>query len=274
MAKIENPISEDLLEGNTLTKKSLTDTYDGIDLVVVDGENIREEGLDRRNFDPDCWYASAGKVCKLESEEFLLRSNRTERWQHVELPNLVGNFDGDRPSIQFTWDPELDSSVIIRCSFFARMKDHFTSFQDAIDFGLLIIPPDKNIVTVDKILKAPLNGGIWPYQRFFKNNVFSEYAGAFSKGSEGEWNEYQYDFRGGSCQSFMLQSLGTSTYRSSHSFRPDETGGLSNQAHWFNTSGRVTAYLVFRNKVYETSTEAGPPIYIDGIHFAAIKYRR
>ena len=62
MAKIENPISEDLLEGNTLTKKSLTDTYDGIDLVVVDGENIREEGLDRRNFDPDCWYANAGNV--------------------------------------------------------------------------------------------------------------------------------------------------------------------------------------------------------------------
>ena len=264
MAKIENPISEDLLEGNTLTRKSLTDTYDGIDSVVVDG----------RNFDPNCWYSSAGNVCKLESEQILMRSNRTERWGHVELPNLIGAFDGDRPSISFNWDPELDSSVIIRCSFFARIKDNFSKNRDAIDFGLLIVPPDKNIITVEKTLIAPLHGGIWPYQRFYRNNVFSGYSGEFDKGSEGEWNEYQYDFRGGSCQSFMLQSLGTSTYRSSHSFRRDETGGLSNQSHWFNTSGRVIAYLVFRNKFYDTSTEIGPPIYIDGLHFAAIKYRR
>ena len=145
----------DLIEGQVIKKSTLTGVYGQLNASLNDGigpENIREEGLDRRSFENmKGSHFEIGQTCELRSEATLLgtgspASGPASFSYDGSISGLIGSHES-APRVEFSWDPEVDTYAVLRCSFFvsqqrnlARTKAeemHFVG-NDAWDFGLRV----------------------------------------------------------------------------------------------------------------------------------------
>jgi len=122
-------------EGSKLEKKDINDTVDSwLEASEnVSGENIREEGLDRRVFKSDATWAQ-GKGSKSETSNGAFRhislaEKDANKWVPVrqegkypdnDILSLFNNGVGipEVCAVQWDWDPDLDTYCVIRASFF------------------------------------------------------------------------------------------------------------------------------------------------------------
>ena len=155
-------------EGSTLDKKDINDTVDSwLDASQnISGQNIREEGLDRRVFKSNKTWAEH-KGSKSETSNGTLRhlrltKTKEDEWRPVQQFNESGgllekNFSNGTGNtsvcaVQWDWDPDLDTYCIIRASFFF--------YHDVGNFGHIGRDADGNPVPSD-----------WRTNQFFKFGI-------------------------------------------------------------------------------------------------------
>ena len=193
MPKINSP---DFVEGDVVQKTDITDLKDSIDgslIGKIDGENIREEGLDRRVFAADSIVPKYEKTQKVYSSS-RLNVVANEHWRYVNYSNpatLKGNkLVGNRPSLGIDWDPETDTHCVIRLSMFVDTKHMPTRPQTGNfywDFGLVVCPPDvdspSTLRTGHTRTGSPLPS-VSPFQRVGLQNAFTAHlkTGYWTKG--------------------------------------------------------------------------------------------
>lgn len=178
-------------EGDVITKESLLDLKNNIEAVdlILDDENFREEGLDWRVFN------DSGTVEPISRHRGPVTTSTNKTLEHSvywKVPvwpsgSISGGFSSTTPRIDFQWDPETDTDIIIRCSLFAdsnaagkSMQTHVMRDYEAWEFGLYIIPPGDSLTEPErpKVTAPEYSGsgppGVWPYQRMHLCHAFSE----------------------------------------------------------------------------------------------------
>lgn len=123
----------DLIEGQTIKKESITGVYGKLNDSLEDKigpENIREEGLDRRVFaDLKGVHYQTGESCFLTGDATRVQTTGTGSWGWGPLVGLDGDH-GEMPQVSFTWDPEIDTYAVVRCSFFVQQKRKDSRIHD------------------------------------------------------------------------------------------------------------------------------------------------
>lgn len=196
-----NPFAgtQDFLEGETITKDGFRNFKERIDAVesVVDQDNIRQEGLDRRSFATKTWHKSLDKantIAYVDESYILLDPVESGVWTRVRTsssvisPDFATSGGEGRLMVTSTFDPEIDSHLIIRCSgvissrqmYYVGEDDHF------IDVGLRVRTADTAGSLVTRYKRgtgsASLDddwlesGVVWPYQRISLNTAYSKFA--------------------------------------------------------------------------------------------------
>ena len=130
-------------KGDVLRKKDINDTHDSWEHVSerITGQNIREEGLDRRVFKSDetwgntpafsgkgasaseSYYSGGPKYIRIDEKDvnqWLTVTNAvaTEETSGESLLSFRNGMQHDACCISWDWDPNLDTYCIIRCSFY------------------------------------------------------------------------------------------------------------------------------------------------------------
>jgi len=274
-------------EGDIITKDSIKSTTTAVENIdsSIDQENIREEGLDWRNFENGtCVDPESSRSGMVSSNRDLILT-RSQTWKMPDYPSgaVSGGVASNRAQLDFDWDPETDTSIIIRCSLFANTY-HTVSMDskpklrlDAWDFGLLVIPPvapgDTFSVPVEENRRvgtmSDTGPSVWPYQRMYLNTAFtlqrrrgsssySEYIrlgfhptilesaksqGLFQNYGEAFHSRGQWDQYGYDRSSNMNQSFTMVTHANS-----DRAAYLtgSSPARLFAHAGPGRVYLVYR----------------------------
>ena len=170
-------------EGQVITKDSITGTtseFERIDF-DVDADNIREEGLDRRNFATSVYTTNPFEPVRAQGSagsDTLLERNKT--WKRVEFrEDQLFNSELSRyPQISIPWNPELDTHCVIRCSMQVTSRRDFTGLgirdSDFWDFGLVIVPPGQSMPSLGSTDSFMAGHGAWPYQRVQLAAAFNE----------------------------------------------------------------------------------------------------
>lgn len=193
-------------EGDVITRESLLDLKNNIEAVdlILDSENFREEGLDWRVFDDSGTVepTSRHKGPVTTSTNLILEHSRFWKVPRWPSGSISGGFSSTTPRIDFEWNPETDTDIIIRCSLFAdsnaagrRLRSHVARDYEAWEFGLYIIPPGDSLTEPEKpVVSGPQASppGVWPYQRMHLCNAFSE----LRRRGHKTYGEH-YDFPGG-----------------------------------------------------------------------------
>ncbi|MBV12454.1 MAG: hypothetical protein CMN21_24950 [Rubinisphaera sp.] len=179
-------------EGDIITKDSIKSTTTAVENIdaKIDEENIREEGLDWRNFkDGVCVDTDSSRSGMVFSNKDLVLT-RSANWKFPDYPSgaVSGGVASNRAQFDFDWDPQTDTSIIIRCSLFVNSR-HTASKNskplerfDAWDFGLLVIPPvaPGDLFTVpSEALRtvgtmSDTGPSVWPYQRMYLQTAFTD----------------------------------------------------------------------------------------------------
>ena len=180
-------------EGDIITKESLKSTPNAVEAIDnrLDAENFREEGLDWRSFEDGCTVTpkSTRRPMVYATTDKTLSRDRNWKIPNYSSSSDVINSVNNQPRLDFDWDPETDSHMIIRCSLFVNsmFNPDYKSFPvrkyDAWDFGLMICPPvepgsaftvpEKTSRRVGSISsESPV---VWPYQRMYLNMAFTQY---------------------------------------------------------------------------------------------------
>jgi|LULO01.1.fsa_nt_gb hypothetical protein len=218
--------------GQKIKKSDFTGLASKFSDLVIDQDNIREEGLDERVIRPQNCVGNRGSVnvynATLNQNEFF-QQHKDNYWRNVTFrydaedgsvtdsaaareamfASPTGMIQSSQP-----WNPEFDSYIIIRCSFECTTKYH--RFRDsenhinelsAIDFGLRVKRP--NVDDDDPLNELnsgrTTSGAIFPYQRMYLNEAFSEHAVIEKDDTDPEiYRSYQSDLRSNMHQSFTL----------------------------------------------------------------------
>ena len=179
-------------EGDIITKDSIKSTTTAVKSIdtLIDEENIREEGLDWRNFQNGvCVDPESSRSGMVFSNRDLVLT-RSPFWKFPDYPpgHVRGGVMSTTPRLDFDWDPQTDTSIIIRCSLFVNSR-HTASINskplerfDAWDFGLLVIPPvaPGDLFTVpSEALRtvgtmSDTGPSVWPYQRMYLQTAFTD----------------------------------------------------------------------------------------------------
>jgi len=292
----------DLIEGQVIKKSTLTGVYGQLNASLDDGigpENIREEGLDRRSFENmEGSHFQFGQTCELRNEAIIVARAPIEGSSIGPNGFSYGPIDGltsvhdDYPRVDFSWDPEVDTYAVVRCSFFVSQQRndgrHTPTVSahlgnDAWDFGLRVSPKWGSHATSGSLKpKAPGgSGGVFPYQRVCLNPAFSWVDKVFTSGAAEEGGPARYKF---DRISSMRQSVCM--------FAVFGVGGASSayneSIYELNEATTVKTELVYRtrfgNYSYDVATEPGSEgsatgtqtnhVKIDGLHMNVTKYRR
>ena len=206
-----NPFGpDDFLEGKIVRKKSFTDFKRRIEAVesIVDQDNIRQEGLDRRNFSSSAWHEPFNLTDhRLYVDETPAELPNTDgEWDKVPRDSTItGPFsDGDSTPetyamIGIPWTPEVDSHLIVRASgvistrqkFFVHLDNYF------VDIGLRIRSVEEDGRTVSRWDRNVVEDGyVWPYQRISLNAAYSSLAEQGFRRSASDWRGYKLDRAG------------------------------------------------------------------------------
>ena len=171
-----------IIEGDVITKSGLTETIDEVERIdfVIDQDNIREEGLDRRSFENECWAGSYANMVNGSTSNGLRRSDVWKR-PYFEAANLTNSTQTNYPEMRLDWDSETDSHLVVRCSFFVYSNETGYKFwrnHDFWDFGLVVVPPSAPSYTTSDMITGPCADDdiarVWPYQRVQLNYPFSK----------------------------------------------------------------------------------------------------
>ena len=176
-------------EGDVLKRNDLIDLKNKVEDIhkIIDHENIRQEGLDRRVFKNRVHSSAKGAFNQVYGSGCDLERKTTftapEDWDTLENSAHAG------PEIQIPWNPETDTHAIVRVSLFIDTRNTESKVHmpnDCWDFGLMVRPPvsgsdyaplshalpDGAPVKFDRTPTA-LEDRIWPYQRVQLNLPFS-----------------------------------------------------------------------------------------------------
>ena len=272
-------------EGEILLKDDLSTLTDPAGSMVsmnsLDQLNIREEGLDRRNFvdGKNIWADSPEPDFDNELIGILpiSISPYEETWSELILsagsPDWHPSIDGlSDVRLEIPWSVEDDTSVIIRCSFQIKDNNPFREkSNDMIDFGLFIVPPGESATAFTREVRTPSAvPGVFPYQRYFKNKAFGGDSFVYESDDDvhkSEWNRYGFDRRAGATQSFTLLAFASSDLGKS-------TSGSASSGYFFKDNGTAVAKLVCRRKLSSgTALETDRmDLEIFGLHFSYMKY--
>ena len=200
MPKITTP---PINEGDVLDKDDLFQLKESMNDLAenIDGENIRQEGLDRRVF-KNRSHARSQKGGEFNNvyvnERNLLPRSIT--WKRMRINDgLFNSADSLHPEMRINWDPETDSHCIIRASFLVdtryTAKKPFNG-NDAWEFGLMIkgpettetglfdsdgdpIPPEDGLTAFPEFAKTGFDfrseypNRVWPHQRMCLSFAFT-----------------------------------------------------------------------------------------------------
>lgn len=253
----------DFVEGEAITKSSILATNTAIEEIDfdIDGDNIREEGLDRRAFKDLSLISNPYDSVRLASYQDLPGS--TAWIPAVCSPGSLANSFAQWPQINIPWDPELDSYVIVRCSFFFISPDlsatAFIPSKDAFDFGLYVIPPAEATPASPVLSHNPHRAGVWPYARAYLSDAFGFDATTGGEGHKGEHDQYDFDKRSKMTQSVTLLYMAKSN--SSERFA----------SFIWNKSGTAKVALVHRSRV---AGDRPDRVRINGLQLSYQKFRR
>ena len=173
--------SSKIIEGDVITKSGLTETIDELERIdfEIDQDNIREEGLDRRSFENNCWTGTYGNMVNGRKSNTLWRSDVWRR-PYFDAANLNNSTRTNYPEMRLDWDSETDSHLVVRCSFFVYSNDTTYKFwrsHDFWDFGLVVVPPTASSYSTSDMTTGPNADDdiarVWPYQRVQLNYPFS-----------------------------------------------------------------------------------------------------
>lgn len=251
----------DFVEGEAITKSSILATNTAIEEIDfdIDGDNVREEGLDRRAFEDLSLISNPYDSVRLASYQDLPRS--TAWIPAVCSTGSLANSFAQWPQINIPWDPELDSYVIVRCSFFFISPDLSATqlflSKNAFDFGLYVIPPAEATPASLVLSHSPHGAGVWPYARTYLSDAFGRQATTGGDGYKGEHDQYDFDKRSKMTQSVTLLYMAKSN--SSERFA---------SFRW-NKSGTAKVALVYRSR-----GEGSGHVRINGLQLSYQKFRR
>ena len=287
-------------EGDVLTAESIKDLGDKLEIVdsIIDEENFREEGLDWRVFEDGATVEPHGLHRGPITCSRNLRLSHDVLWKVPVWPSgsISGGYSSTTPRLDFEWDPEKDTDVIIRVSLQANsaaagnLRTHVTRQNEAWEFGLFIIKPGDPL-EIPSVLKhnTPNDPNcVYPVQRMMLNNAFSGLRGrghvtrgeyndgmGVTEGSSlmkaramyvaGGFQRYygsssypagQWDQYGYDRSSRMSQSFTMIAHGSSNRSRQE----LNFNVHSFLEAGTCRVYLVYRSK-YSSPGKSSYPIY-------------
>ncbi len=214
MPKINSP---EFVEGDTLSKEQITDLKADINENLVgqiDGDNLREEGLDRRAFDHGTVVPNFDTVNQRIYADRRTKPFYSRHWTklyygtpNAEPGTLKGNTVSNNAEMHVRWDPETDSDAIIRLSllFDTRFTDFRPRHIDYFwDFGLMFVPPDVSEPDFPRTGNSlfAVSGqqpAVSPFQRLQLNNAFSNFHkfGYYKKSFTGEFSGFGSSGAGG-----------------------------------------------------------------------------
>ena len=286
-------------EGETISKEDINATKDSWEKAdnSISEFNIREEGLDRRSFDTnDTW----SDVLNSQSRCYLSGVRK-----HVQVPGhgwkpmkfgstslpVSGGVNSDYPTIQFDWDPQVHTYVIIRVSFWfhfdvglvgsaqrddAGDDDTFEILRDNHDFkfGILVTSPDEELSDATEATRLPttINGQIYCPTVVGLNRTWSS-------DSTGSYNqiEHKFDRRTAMATTVSMVVGGQSWTTKSAPIIESNLGAID-----LRESGVVKARLFWKSRKAAAACEiAGSktngedvPVTIGNLQFFAQVFRR
>tara|TARA_R100001086_G_scaffold139409_1_gene73135 strand:+ start:229 stop:1404 length:1176 start_codon:yes stop_codon:yes gene_type:complete len=216
----------DFMEGEKITKKSFTDLADNIAGAdgAIDENNIRQEGLDGRNFASGVYIHDVpGYQKRTKNPGPITCSNFdgsiSADFKKVATSTFFGEASTSRARLRFNWQPEINTHAIIRCSGVISTKPETTSGGSrvngfyvpdryTIDVGLLIrgkkpdgddpgdtsdnfsLRFDRDMVEGSYFTHSP---SVWPYQRVCLNDAYASLAQAGVRKNVTDWRGYKLD---------------------------------------------------------------------------------
>ena len=227
-------------EGDVITKESLIDFSNEIENIdtKIDQDNIREEGLDWRVFDDGVTVEHRDLHKGPVTTSKNLRISHNQFWTVPTWPSgsISGGYNSTTPRIDFEWDPEKDTDIIIRCSLQAtsnaagKKRSHIQRTMEAWEFGLYIIPPGSPTVPPARPTQGfpvDIPHMVFPSQRMMLNGAFS----TFNRRGHSTRNEW-----------YGEHDTGLDELRDEFGEAPDET------------SFRIYDYLTAKTRLQEFDT--------------------
>ena len=259
MPKINTTIFK---EGDVIQKSDITSVGDEVEAIdtVLDEDNIREEGLDRRVFDTFPWTRYSDDPEEIKAR---IRLHRHEDWAKHSAVEIL----------RIPWDTADHSDVIIRCSFFIDSRGSDLSDasvrvpNDDWEFGLHVTHPDETLAIM-QLSGDTYNGGIWPYARIGLSKAFQRDSKVGGDGEEAPGAWYQHAF---TKESQISQSV-TLVYHA-HSRKVTESipGTKLDRSHVWNENGYREVRFVYRSRLESTGLVG---VYIRGFNLSYQTYRR
>ena len=215
----------DFMEGEKITKESFTDLADNIKGAdgTIDENNIRQEGLDGRNFGSGIYIHSLANYQKRTKNPGPIScanfdGSITDIFKKVQTATYFGERSSSRARLSFNWQPEINTHAIIRCSGVISTKSEsisggtvngfYVPDRYTIDVGLLIrgkksdgddpadtrdtfkLGFDRNMVEGSYFTGSPK---VWPYQRVCLNDAYASLAQAGARKNVTDWRGFQLD---------------------------------------------------------------------------------
>lgn len=265
-------------EGDVILKSDIAEVSKSFEAIdhEINQENIREEGLDRRVFKDQPWVGddSTSEVTSLRRIKLIRSSSSTSSWRYVTTSagDLHGSTSTTHPSLFVYWNPEKDSDIIIRCSFFIDTKGSALGnkaeyYDDFWEFGLLIQKPGEESETF-RLNVSPAVGGIWPYTRMGLSAPFQEYVevGGETSDARGSWYEHSHVR-----ESQMAQSVTLVYHGHSRKTDPSIPDFGKDDSHTWTKPGTGHIHLVYRHKHSKFGIQ---DIYMSGLSMSRQSYRR
>ena len=178
-------------EGSLISKDNLLDVKNEIEKIDydIDGQNIREEGLDRRVFDERTYIGNVGNTVRA-TDGRCPAQHLTGLWQKprfdLDFSIMNGSAHSIHPVMVFPWDPEYDEHVVIRVSMSIEssklglpdLHPRPTLRDEMWDFGMLIYQTDGHSTPAVPPVNYNnhTNPGVFPYQRVVLSPAFSDLA--------------------------------------------------------------------------------------------------
>ena len=293
---------DNLVEGKTIDKGAIQNIFLGFENLVsnesdpetgnlrgqIDGDNIREEGLDRRvftglygtthKFGQRITTISGYKQHQIrQAPSTALDGRWAEGGSTDASDSVIGGEGGDgHRTILFDWQPERYIAAIVRCSFQAhvqmqRPREIRLVDNDVLDFGLktqLLGPTGSVSPYHGKHLKINNIGCIYPYQRASLGRAFSKNAQSGGTGDAGEYNQYAWDRSSSLRQSFHLFNVITAS--------KNTLDGTRQSTMVVAAPNIIRTKLVWRQNKHSyidgTGEEHPKVVFIDGFHMNVTLY--
>ena len=215
----------DFMEGEKITKESFTDLADNIKVAdgTIDENNIRQEGLDGRNFGGGIYIHSLSNYQKRTNNPGPIfcpnfDASITDIFKKVPTTKFKGESSYQHARLIFDWQPEINTHAIIRCSGVISTKSEtlsggvrkngfYVPDRYTIDVGLLIrgkkidgddpadtdrfrLGFDRNMVEGSYFTGS---AKVWPYQRVCLNDAYARLAQAGARKNVTDWRGFSLD---------------------------------------------------------------------------------